>query len=145
LQGRVSTADLNLITELAENGRVMSNLSLTVLSGSLSRRIIFVGSRNRASSKFTTKLGYPARIEDEGPADKEWWWKPVWKMPGPIIAKKFLWLALANKLLTRDNGHRGAGLALEGVFSVKRMTRQSFIYVLPVLTLGIFGRRLLRI
>jgi hypothetical protein len=63
-------------------------------------------SLNKSSWVLTTKLGYKAKI-NEGLGDvSQWWWKLVWKLACPLKIRIFLWISLANKILTWDNGQK---------------------------------------
>jgi hypothetical protein len=62
-----------------------------------------VWSKNNSSGRYTTQLGYKAMFRVEEENDRKWWWKSVWKIKSPIKQKVFLWLVLANKILTWDN------------------------------------------
>ena len=54
-------------------------------------------------STFPTTRTRTRDVVAEEENDQKWWWKSVWKIKSPIKQKVFLWLVLANKILTWDN------------------------------------------
>jgi hypothetical protein len=63
-------------------------------------------SLNKSLGVLTTKLGYKSKI-NEGLGDvSQWWWKLVWKLACPLKIIILLWISLANKILTWDNGQK---------------------------------------
>lgn len=52
---------------------------------------------------YTAKLGYAAKAVESEEGERKWWWKVIWKLSCPLKTKIFLWLVLANKVLSWDN------------------------------------------
>ena len=63
----------------------------------------FCWSKNPPTSMYKVKLGYADKILEEGPKERDWWRGLVWKLPCLLKTRIFVWLVLANKLLTWDN------------------------------------------
>ena len=62
-----------------------------------------IWSRDEKRGYPTIKIVHLALIEDDGVLVTKWWHKYVWKGNLPLKIRCFLWLALENKLLTKDN------------------------------------------
>ena len=64
---------------------------------------------NKSLRFLATKLGYETKINKDLEVERLWWWywwKVVWKLVCKLKSKNFLWLALANKILTWENGQK---------------------------------------
>jgi hypothetical protein len=55
------------------------------------------------SREYIVKLGYVVEIEEDLDLERVWWWIFIWKLVCPLKMKTFMWLALANIVLTWDN------------------------------------------
>jgi hypothetical protein len=82
-----------------------------------------VWSKNSSSRRFTAKLKYKAKFLNEKEGDQKWWWKSIWKITAPLKRRIFLWLALANKILTWDNCKKRAWQGPERCIFYKNMMR----------------------
>lgn len=69
----------------------------------LSEEDILLWSKNPVAGLYTVKIGYAAKVEEEGQKYKNSDEALEWKLPSPLKARSLLWLALANKLLAWDN------------------------------------------
>jgi hypothetical protein len=54
--------------------------------------------------EYMVKLVYAAKIEEDWIGAIIWWWRYMWKLSCPLKSRIIPWLALANRLLTWDNG-----------------------------------------
>ena len=50
---------------------------------------------------YQVKMGYKILANDDTD-NTQWWWKKLWKLPGPSKSNIFLWFAL-SKILTWAN------------------------------------------
>ena len=79
--------------------------SLTLASIRLAKKVgKLCWSKNMTIRDYTAKLGYATKVEVELLEDKKCWRAVVLKLYSPLKTKIVMWLALANKLLTWDNG-----------------------------------------
>lgn len=63
-------------------------------------------SETLALGQLTANLGYEALSTITPNDEHSWWWSVVWNMECPMKLEILAWLALANKILTWDNGEK---------------------------------------
>jgi hypothetical protein len=60
-------------------------------------------SKNVGTGEYTKQLMYATIMEARFSDENQWWWTILWKLHTPKKSKITMWLALTNKLLTREN------------------------------------------
>jgi hypothetical protein len=106
IQGWKSAEDLQLRDELVVEWPHYTNLLKHSAICIKDQEDELSWSRNTATGMLTAKLGYATVITEDRGEERKWWWKVVWKLGCPPKIRIFIWLVLANKVLTWDNGQK---------------------------------------